>query len=32
MVDEVFQRDGRIARIFFVDFGEFLFVFGAAIG
>jgi hypothetical protein len=26
MVDGVFQRDGRVAGIFFVDFDEFLFV------
>ena len=32
MVDEVFQRDGRVAGIFFVDFGEFPIVFGAALG
>ena len=32
MVDEIFQRDGRITGVLFVDFGEFPIVFGAAIG
>ena len=32
MVDEVFQRDGRVAGIFFVDFDEFLFVLRELLG